>query len=114
TDLAILHDPNRPDNDRIFFGVGSATNSGIVGLDNIQWLRKFRDFCDQAAVPMELLGLRSMSKNPFSSLFIPGSGETVDSGPFQPFSQSDRTKIPAAPTKRPNSVIYSVPVEGGL
>jgi hypothetical protein len=34
--------------DRLYFGVGAATNSGIVGLDNLRWLRKRQDFCDQA------------------------------------------------------------------
>ena len=74
--------PTAAISDRLFFGVGSATNSGIVGLDNMRWLRKYRNFCDQAFVTMELLGLRSLSKNPFASLFVPGSGETADTGPL--------------------------------
>jgi glucose/arabinose dehydrogenase len=79
----------------------------------MRWLRKYREFCDQSAVPLELLGLRSLTKNPFASIFIPGGGETADTGPFQPFAKSDLTRIPATPTKRPNSVVASVALEGG-
>lgn len=113
TDLAVLHDPGRREGDRLFFACGSATNSGIVGLDNMMWLRRYRDFCDQSAVAMDLLGLRSLTKNPFASIFIPGGGETADTGPFQPFAKSDLTRVPATPAKRPNSVVASVAIEGG-
>src|SRR5947209_5283731 len=62
TDLAVFRD-------RLYFGVGSATNSGIVGLDNLRWLRRHRAFCDQPYQDLELLGLRFNTKNPFAGLF---------------------------------------------
>src|SRR5205814_9447370 len=40
TDIAV-----HPSNGRLFFGVGTATNSGVVGLDNI-WVKKHPDVCD--------------------------------------------------------------------
>lgn len=113
TDLAIYHDPTRHDNDKLFFCVGSATNSGIVGLDNV-WLRKHRNFCDRASEMMDPLGLRSLSKNPFASLFTAHGGEpTADTGPFQPFGTSDKTTILPAANHRPNSVVGYVMLGGG-
>jgi len=113
TDIAIFHDKNRRGESKLFFGVGSATNSGIVGLDN-HWLRKHRDFCDQASEVMDPLGLRSLSKNPFASLFSAHGGDpTADTGPYQPFGTSDKTKILPASNNRPNSVVAFVALGGG-
>jgi glucose/arabinose dehydrogenase len=110
TDLAVNRD--RDGNARLYFGIGSATNSGIVGLDNMRWLRGHRGVCDQNAADLELLGLRYLSKNPFASLFSP-TGETADTGPFQPFGKSDITHIRKTPTAKPNSAVCSVALSGG-
>ena len=98
-------------NERLYFGVGSATNSGIVGLDNLRWFRKHREFCDQAYQDLELLGLRFETKNPFAGLF--GGSEIVNCGPYQPFGMSNRAHINKAANGNPTSAVYSVALMGG-
>ena len=97
--------------ERLYFGVGSATNSGIVGLDNLRWLRKHSEFCDQAFQDLELLGLRFITKNPFAGLF--GGSDIVNTGPYQPFGMSNRAHIYKAANGNPTSAIYSVFLSGG-
>jgi glucose/arabinose dehydrogenase len=97
--------------DRLYFGIGSATNSGIVGLDNIRWLRRHEQLCDQSYVDLELVGLRFYTKNPFAGLF--GGNDTINTGPFQPFGVSDRARIDHAPNGLPNSAVCSVALTGG-
>lgn len=104
TDLAIFRD-------RLYFGIGSATNSGIVGLDNIRWLRKYRNLCDQAFQDLELLGLRFTTKNPFAGLF--GGSDIVPTGPFQPFGYSNLARIRHTANGKPNSCVCSVALTGG-
>src|SRR5688500_5678935 len=42
SDIAI-----NPANGRLYFAVGSATNSGVVGLDNWPWVKVHPEFCDK-------------------------------------------------------------------
>jgi len=110
TDLAI------GPNGRLYFGVGTATNSGVVGVDNWDagWLKRFPDLHDVPFVPsgtqlLHLLGLRFDSLNPRAGL---GGGATkaVTSG-FQPFDVSNQTIVRGG--DKPNGAIYSVNVDGG-
>ena len=98
-------------NDRLFFGVGSATNSGIVGLDNLNWLRHHQDFSDQSFADLELLGIRFVTKNPFAGLF--GGSDIVNTGPCQPFGTSNQARISKALNGKPSSAVYSVARTGG-
>jgi glucose/arabinose dehydrogenase len=98
-------------NDRLYFGVGSATNSGVVGLDNLRWLRRHPQFADQAYQTLELLGLRFVSKNPFAGLF--GGSDIVNTGPFQQFGTSNRAQISRAANGKPTSAVCSVSLNGG-
>jgi glucose/arabinose dehydrogenase len=107
TDLAV-----HP-NGRIYFGVGSATNSGVVGLDNWTsgWVRKHPNFCDLSGVDLYLLGRRFDTRNPGYGLF--GGNEISVTAPYQPFGQSNQTRVYAAANGKPNSAIYSVSTTGG-
>lgn len=107
TDLAV-----HP-NGRIYFGMGAATNSGVVGLDNwtAGWVRKFPQFCDAAGVDLYLLGRRFDTKNPGYGLF--GGSEISVTAPFQAFGKSNQTRVEAASNGKPNSAIYSVSPTGG-
>src|SRR4051794_16894205 len=53
-------------NGRLYFGVGAATNSGVVGLDNLQsgWAKRHPEFCDVPYVELKLNGFRFDTKNP--------------------------------------------------
>jgi glucose/arabinose dehydrogenase len=102
-----------PINDRLYFGVGSATNSGVVGIDNWErgWVAVHRNFCDQSFVDLKLLGYRFDTPDPAGGFF--GSPDTAVSAPYQPFGSSNQTRIRKAANGRPTSAIYSVSREGG-
>ncbi|HEX4054613.1 MAG TPA: hypothetical protein VHX86_10145 [Tepidisphaeraceae bacterium] len=109
TDLAIS-----PIDSRLYFGVGAATNSGVVGLDNWEegWVREHPLACDQPWLTLNLLGFRFDVKNPQASLFSPNSLVTV---PFEPFGVSDIIQIPGVdfPLQKPSGVILSDSLDGG-
>lgn len=96
---------------RLFFGVGSATNSGVVGLDNWQsgWLREHPEFHDQPLVDLRINGFRFDTEDPASGLLNP---DKVNTAPFNPFGESTQ-RIPAAPGGKPTAAIYSVDPRGG-
>jgi glucose/arabinose dehydrogenase len=67
---------------KIYFGMGSATNMGIVGADNAayEWLPKFPQVHDVPAQDLTLVGRNYEYRNVLGSL-----AETVKSGAFVPF-----------------------------
>ena len=82
TALAIPPAPVEP---RLYFGVGAATNSGVVGLDNWEegWARDHRQACDLAYQALNLLGFRFDVVNPEASLFcakLAGDGAVRSAG----------------------------------
>jgi len=106
TDLAI-----HPLTGRLFFGLGSATNSGVVGLDNyrVGWLRRFREFHDRPLFPLKIFGYRFDTEDPFSGLIYP---EKVNTAPFNAFGESGQ-RIQAAEDEKPTAAVYSVDPRGG-
>lgn len=100
---------------RLYFGVGSATNSGVVGVDNWNagWVDNHRNVCDLSAVDLKLLGYRYDTANPAKGLFDWGEPELAVTAPFQPFGLARKLRISRAPDGRPNSAIYSVSPLGG-
>lgn len=108
TDLAI-----HPRDGRLFFGVGAATNSGVVGLDNweVGWVEDYPDFADRSFVNLKLNGYRFTTTNPKGGLF--GGDDIAVTGPFQAFGASRQLRIPASPIGKPTAAIYSVNLEGG-
>jgi glucose/arabinose dehydrogenase len=100
-------------NGRLYFGVGSATNSGVVGIDNwdVGWVEDHPDFSDVPFVDLTLLGYRFDTPNPAGGLF--GGADKAVSAPYQPFGTSNQTRIRRSPSGRPTSAIYSVSPEGG-
>lgn len=67
---------------KIYFGMGSATNNGVVGADNFgyEWLPKFPDEHDVPARDVKLTGRNYEFRNVLRTLT-----ETVRSGAFVPF-----------------------------
>ena len=101
-----------PTSGRLYFGVGAATNSGVVGLDNFArgWAGRHPDFHDRPAADTELLGYRFDTPNPRAGLF---TGRDVEvTGPFQPFGASAQ-RVPASATGKPTAALYSVGPGGG-
>jgi glucose/arabinose dehydrogenase len=115
TDLAL--DPRTR---RLFFGVGTATNSGVVGMDDfaIGWPRDYPNVHDIPYKKLVLWGRRFDTPNPNASPLF-GIGDIAVSAPFQRFGVSNQTVILGAvdgPRKGPpkfNGGIFSVPVAGG-
>lgn len=72
----------------IYFGQGTATNSGVVGPDNAQygWLARHPRFHDVPCADVRLAGARYESDDP--------GGGTIVTGAFQPFGVSDAEQIP--------------------
>lgn len=108
TDIAI-----HPITGRLFFGVGTATNSGVVGIDNWQrgWLRRHPDVHDVPYVDLKLHGRRFDTPNPFSGLF--GGQDVAVTAPFLPFGVSNQTTIRKAHNGKPNGALYSIDPGGG-
>jgi glucose/arabinose dehydrogenase len=104
TDLAM--DPRLG---RLFFGVGSATNSGVVGLDNWEWVRDQPKVHDLSWGRLHLRGYRFNSPNPFSGLF--GPADVAVTAPFQAFNSSNETEVIGH--ESPNAAIYSCSPIGG-
>lgn len=117
TDMAI-----HPNNGRLYFGVGAATNSGVVGLDNWArgWPRNYPRVHDKPWLfgktrnedwSIVLRGLRFDTPNPLAGLF--GGADIAVTGPFQPFDVSDQIRVHIARDGRPNAAVYSIPATGG-
>jgi glucose/arabinose dehydrogenase len=107
TDIAV-----QPSDGRIFFGVGAATNSGVVGLDDwdIGWPRKYPNACDVPWHPVRLYGYRFDTANPMAGLF--GGADRAVTAPMQPFNSGNQLHIVPVDEK-PTSAIYSVSPTGG-
>ncbi len=109
TDLAVK-------NGRLYFGIGTATNSGVVGLDNWEagWLKHHPDVCDQIyswanpPKPLVLNGNRFDNRNPRPGL---GEPDVVVTTPFQPFGHSNQSRI--RPQSIPNGAVCSVALDDG-
>ena len=98
---------------RLYFSIGSTTNSGVVGLDNWQqgWVDRHELACDVPAVPYKLLGYRFDTPNPRAGLF--GGSDIAVTGPFQPFGKSQTTWIQLPANAKATAAVYSVSVTGG-
>lgn len=107
TDLAI------DSTGRLFFGVGTATNSGVVGLDNwgVGWVLEHPQFHDVPWHDLFLFGYRFDSPNPMAGLF--GPADIAVTGPFQAFNQATQLRVPGAISGKPSGAICSVSPQGG-
>jgi glucose/arabinose dehydrogenase len=66
----------------LYFGQGSATNSGVVGPDNVEWLHRNPTFHDIPARDVTLAGRNFTTHNPLTS--DPKDG--AQTGAFLPFN----------------------------
>jgi len=95
---------------RLYFGIGTATNSAVVGEDNFQfgWLKRNPELHDIACSDLTLSGENYASKDPFA-----GDGQPATTGAFSPFGTPTakgeviRGKIPC------NGAVFSMLPAGG-
>lgn len=108
TDIAI-----HPITGRLYFGMGSATNSGVVGIDNWDWVTRYPDFCDSPSPinEIKLLGYKFFTRNPNAGLF--GGDDNVGTAPFHPFGKNSQLRIRKANNEKPTSAIYTISPSGG-
>ena len=95
----------------VYFGQGTATNSGVVGKDNwdFGWLKRHPNFHDAPAQEIRLTGENFESED----LLNPESDRQVMTGPFLPFGTASQPgqAVPASP--RPTGAIMRVRATGG-
>lgn len=106
TDIAV-----HPTTGRLYFGQGAATNSGVVGIDNWDWVTRYSEFADLSSVPVKLLGYKFFTKNPRAGFF--GGDDNVGTAPFHAFGKSSLLRIPKAPNDKPTSAVYTISPSGG-
>ncbi|MDP2342991.1 MAG: PQQ-dependent sugar dehydrogenase [Deltaproteobacteria bacterium] len=77
----------------VYFGIGTATNSGVVGVDNEQmgWLQRSPAFHDVPCEDLALNDERFTSDNPLT----PDDDRAV-TGPFQPFGSAGAATVKGA------------------
>lgn len=105
TDGPIVHDGH------IYFGQGTATNSGVVGEDDYRfgWLKRHPEFHDIPCRDIKLAGVNYNSDN----ILKEGSKEIAVTGAFLPFGTKSEPgqvingKIPCSGS------VMRVPLEGG-
>lgn len=94
----------------VYFGQGTATNTGVVGPDNHQfgWLARFPDFHDIPCKDVVLAGVNYRSKSP-----LPGRPGEVETGAYSPYG-TPTTAGQIIPGKLPcNGAVMRVPAQGG-
>jgi glucose/arabinose dehydrogenase len=108
TDIAF-----HPTDGRLYFGLGAATNSGVVGIDNWDegWVRQHSNVSDVPAVDLRLRESRFDTPNPTGGLL--GGDDIAVTAPFQPFGTSKRLRINKSPTDKPTAALYSISPGGG-
>lgn len=95
----------------IYFGQGTATNSGVVGDDNFNfgWLKRFPDFHDIPAKDIVLTGENFETDD----LLRPGFNSTVKTGAFLPYGTPSR-KGQVIPGKLPcTGAVMKISAKGG-
>ena len=99
---------------RVWFGLGTATNSGVVGLDNwaVSWVRNHPEVHDIPYHDVELLGYKFQTPNPMAGLF--GPADIAVTAAYQSFNESFSTRVKGSPDEKPNGAIFSVSPDGGF
>jgi glucose/arabinose dehydrogenase len=91
---------------KIYFGQGTATNSGVVGLDNFQfgWLKKYPGFHDVPAKDLRLRARTFETPDPIA-LLARQEVRAVRTGAFQAFGAAGGTVRPARAEGREEAAV---------
>ena len=94
---------------KVYFGQGTATNSGVVGTENLLeygWLLTHRQGCDVPPFEIVLSGANFRSLNPFNPL------QHVETGAFLPFGEPSKPGQVIEGRLKANGVIYRCNPDG--
>jgi glucose/arabinose dehydrogenase len=92
---------------RMYFGQGSATNSGVVGTDN-PWAVQYPFFHDYPADDIKLIGQNFVSYDFFS--YAPN--DLISTGAFRPFGVTSKPNEIIYGSQRATSCIYRSDIDG--
>jgi glucose/arabinose dehydrogenase len=94
----------------VYFGQGTATNSGVVGPDNAEfgWLPRHPDFHDVPCKDIELTGVNFKSTST-----LPGAEGEVETGAYSPYGTPTRPGQVIAGMLPCNGAVLRVPAAGG-
>lgn len=97
-------------NGYVYFGQGSATNSGVVGPDNAHfgWLKRKPDFHDIPCQDVVLTGLNFQSNH-----VLDKSGSTVSTGAFSPYGTATQPGQRISGHVPCTGAIMRIPIKGG-
>ena len=95
----------------VYFGQGTATNSGIVGLDNAEfgWLYRYEDFHDIPCKDIVVNALNNKTKN----ILTDAPDDVAVTGPFSPYGNPVEPNEVIEGQIPCNGAVMRVPVEGG-
>ncbi|MCY7329893.1 MAG: PQQ-dependent sugar dehydrogenase [Saprospiraceae bacterium] len=95
----------------LYFGIGTATNSGVVGLDNedFGWLKRHPDFHDVPCGDVTLSGQNYFSDNPTT----PQTGDRATTGAYVPFGQATLQGQVIHGQLPCSGAILRIPITGG-
>lgn len=93
---------------KLYFTVGTATNSAVVGPDNESWLKRDPKFHDTPARDYVLYGRNFASKNPLT----PNEEELVETGAFKPFGVPSKEGEVIKGDLYANGVVYRCDMDG--
>jgi glucose/arabinose dehydrogenase len=95
----------------LYFGQGTATNSGVVGTDNAEfgWLKRHPEFHDTPCKDVRLAGRNFTSENPLT----PEPGDRATTGAFLPFGTPSTAGQVVAGKVPCSGAVLRVRPEGG-
>jgi glucose/arabinose dehydrogenase len=97
---------------KIYFGQGSATNTGVVGADNFayEWLPQYPQFHDVPAQDLTLAGRNYEYRNVLGDMT-----QTVRSGAYVPFgTETSAGQVITGDTKCSGSILRCDPASGSV
>ncbi|MBW3551058.1 MAG: PQQ-dependent sugar dehydrogenase, partial [Proteobacteria bacterium] len=99
---------------KIYMGQGTATNSGVVGVDNwaMGWLKRYPRFHDTPAQTIQLRNVDILSLNPMV-LTVGKKPPMATTGAFQAFGENDKETVQGA-VKANGAVLRFDPDGSGL
>lgn len=95
----------------LYFGVGTATNSGVVGTDNYKfgWLARAPEFHDVPPRNVKLTGINFTTEDPLTV----DKNDKATTGAYLPFGRPSTPGQVIHGHPVGNGAIYKIPLEGG-